>query len=75
MRNTPSPIQDRKRLQELADGQLDRAVAEGIARAHQLRAEVFREAFHQAGLGLSQLFGLAQHRLAARLHRPGLSRG
>jgi site-specific recombinase XerC len=74
MRNTPTRTQEPDRLQRLADTNLDRAVAQGIAEAHRLRAQAFREAFHQAGLGLSEIFGLGHRRLAPRVHR-GLSRG
>jgi hypothetical protein len=72
MRKTPTRTQERDRLLK-PDRDLGQAIELGVAKAHQLRAEAFREAVHQAGLGLSQLFGL-HRRTAVRLHSADLKR-
>lgn len=75
MRTAATCVQPQDPLQRLAHRDLGRAVEQGIAEAHRLRAQAFRDAIHQAGLGLAQIFGLAGRRLTLRVDRPGLTRG
>jgi hypothetical protein len=72
MRKTPTHTLERNRLLR-PDSDLGHAIELGVATAHRLRAEAFREAIHQAGLGLSQLFGV-HRRTAVRLHPADLKR-